>query len=114
MPQSRLSICTLAAAVLAGCAVPPVERPSTEAWTASPFRHATAVSVADEGAWWRRFGDPLLGALVERAAAANLDVRQAIERAAAARAGESAQASRLWPAISLQGRASDTRTGLPE
>lgn len=114
MTCPRLSVALLAAAVAAGCASPPAQNASSEAWTAAPYRHAASVDVVDEGAWWRSFGDPVLETLVERAAAANLDVRQAVERAAAARAGESAQASRLWPTIDLQGSASDARTGLPD
>lgn len=115
MNLPRIALTTLiAAALAAGGARASQPRPSPEAWVAMPYRNAPSEQAADEGAWWRNFGDPELAALVERAVAANLDVRVAQERVAAARAGEKAQGSRLWPAITLQGSASDTRTGLPD
>jgi NodT family efflux transporter outer membrane factor (OMF) lipoprotein len=111
---TRLTSAALAAAVAVGCAVPAAQSPPAPHGVEQPYRHASDNVAVDEGRWWRGFGDPVLEALVERATAANLDLRQAVERAAAARAGASAQASRLWPAINLQGGVSDDRTGLPE
>lgn len=112
---ARLPAALLAVLLAGGCAAPmKQDLPLAQAWTALPFRHGTPGAVPDEAAWWMGFGDPALQALVERAAAANLDVREAVERAAAARAGASAQASRLWPTIGLQASASDERSGLPE
>ena len=37
-------------------------------------------------AWWRAFGDPELDALIDRALAANLDLRAALDRVREARA----------------------------
>jgi NodT family efflux transporter outer membrane factor (OMF) lipoprotein len=113
MRYSRLFVAALAAAT-AGCAIAPPQQSAAQDWAIGPFRHATAGAAADKGAWWRHFGDPVLETLVERAAANNLDVREALERAAAARAGQSIQASRLWPTIQLQGSVSESRTGQSE
>jgi NodT family efflux transporter outer membrane factor (OMF) lipoprotein len=113
-PFTGLSAALVLTALVAGCSVPPAKSPPAPNWAAQPYRHASGASAVDEGAWWRRLGDPVLVSLVERAAIANLDVQQALERAAAARAGESIQASRLWPSIDLTGSASDERTGLPD
>jgi len=110
----RTLAAVLAAAIASGCATSAMQDAPARQWTALPYRHAVDPSAVGEGTWWRTFGDPVLEDLADRAAAANLDVRQAAARAAAARAVESAQASRLWPAISLQGSAADTRTGLPD
>jgi len=113
MRYAQRIVAALAAAA-AGCATAPPNDSPAQAWTAAPFRHAADVAAVDEGSWWRSFGDPVLDTLVERAAMANLDLREALERASAARAGEKIQASRLWPTINLQGSVLDARTGLPE
>lgn len=113
MRYTRWVAVTLAAAAV-GCATELGQQSPASAWTAGTFRHAPAVPAADEGAWWRSLGDPVLDALVERAARTNLDVREALERAAAARAGVSIEATRLWPTIQLQGSVSDSRTGQSE
>src|SRR5262245_25261866 len=108
----RLSVCALVIALTIGCATPPAPELSLP-WAATPYRHAASNSVVVDEAWWRRFEDPVLNHLIERAAGANLDIRQAVERAAAARAGVAARDSRLWPAIDLQSSASKSRTDLP-
>lgn len=50
--------------------------------------------------WWRTLGDPTLTSLIERAARANLDVRQAVLRIAEARAERDITAAPLWPQLS--------------
>jgi NodT family efflux transporter outer membrane factor (OMF) lipoprotein len=76
--------------VLAGCTVgpdyQPPDPPAPSAWLALPSE--TVVTTDDAArleAWWRRFGDPVLDALVTRALADNLDARIAQARLAAAR-----------------------------
>lgn len=52
------------------------------------FPHASAPSVVDTNAdprWWRQFNDATLDALIDRAAAGNLDLQSAVLRIAAAR-----------------------------
>jgi len=102
------------ALVLAGCAAPvPPEPPAlpalAPAFRLAPDREPAALDAAT----WRGFDDPALVALVERARSANHDVRIAAERLRQARAGATAQASRLLPTVALTGSASDQRTGLP-
>jgi multidrug efflux system outer membrane protein len=85
----------LAALVLAGCATAPSGLPDAAApvqfkelappqqgsWTRAAPAEAQA-----RGEWWRVFKDPVLDALVERAAAHNTSVQQAAARWAQARA----------------------------
>ncbi|RTL24591.1 MAG: efflux transporter outer membrane subunit [Burkholderiales bacterium] len=97
---------------LAACSAPPVAAPVPTAPLSAGFRHG-ATEVADEGAWWARFGDPILTQLVEQALAANHDVAQALARVQEAQAGQVAQASRLLPTLDLQASALDARSGLP-
>ncbi|VBB16997.1 efflux transporter outer membrane subunit [Burkholderia stabilis] len=84
-----------AAMALAACAVgPDYERPATP--TASRFvrderlasaRQEPATTSADaDAAFWRGFGDPVLGRLIDQALAANQDLRFAIARYDAANA----------------------------
>jgi multidrug efflux system outer membrane protein len=49
--------------------------------------------------WWKTFQDPTLTVLVEKAVAANLDLRQAQARVRQARAARSVAAAGLWPTL---------------
>jgi multidrug efflux system outer membrane protein len=96
------------AGLLAGCAAvgPDYQRPQTElpaAWL--PAEAATATTAALDAEWWRRFDDPLLTQLVERALAANTDVRIARARLRAARASSAQAESLLWPSVNAYGSA---------
>ena len=86
------------ALALAGCATP-VLKPSLDL----PGRYAEAAVSAEEPevAWWESFNDPVLSALIRRAAEQNRDVRIAAERLRAARAGETISRSWLFPNIGL-------------
>jgi NodT family efflux transporter outer membrane factor (OMF) lipoprotein len=59
--------------------------------------------------WWNSFHDPQLVSLVERAIAANLDLRQATARIRQARAARGVGAAAFWP--SVDSFAAYTRTG---
>jgi multidrug efflux system outer membrane protein len=103
----------LSAALLGGCTVGPVYRPPDvplpDAWSrslAAPLRPRPA----ELERWWRRFDDPLLGSLVERALLANPDLRLAEARVREARALRAAAASGLWPAVELSGSYSRLRS----
>ncbi len=61
-------------------------------------------------AWWNAFHDPVLTGLIERAAAANLDVRSATARVAQARAQRGVGAAAEFP--QLNGNSSATRQRL--
>lgn len=85
----------------------PLELPSN--WSggdASQTAEPAMPEVMDR--WWDDFGDPTLSALVERAAAGNLDVRTAGSRITQARASLGISEADLWPAADMS--ASGTRS----
>ena len=123
---SRISIpaCALAAA-LSGCTLgPDFVAPQPDApkdWTdtalpkneaASPFNAAFNTGPADGAAWWDNFHDPILSSLVARAAASNLDIREAALRIAEARTQTKIAAADQWP--TLGGNASYARQGFSD
>jgi NodT family efflux transporter outer membrane factor (OMF) lipoprotein len=93
---------------LSGCTVGPSFRPPTPelpaAWSASVQTSAgepsqVTTTPADAAAWWTTFNDPELTSLVGRAAAANLDAREALLRIAEARAQRDVAAADEWPVV---------------
>jgi NodT family efflux transporter outer membrane factor (OMF) lipoprotein len=98
------------AVILAGCTVGPQFRPAPPpapaAWSDSAAPRAAeqasqvTVEAADE-AWWSRFNDAELTALITRAAAANLDARQALARIDEARAQRDIVAAAQWPSLGV-------------
>lgn len=130
MTPSRLQTASRGAAIvvttvalLSGCAADPPAAANTGAdilprnasWrVAGAAANAPTPAPAADARWWQAFDDPHLGTLVSRALASNADVRMAIERVAAARALDTAAASRLWPRVEASLGASQTRTGVPD
>ncbi len=102
------ALATSLAFVLMGCTTP-VLHPSVEV----PARFAAAPTTNDEpeAAWWDSFADPVLSGLVRRAARENRDIKIAVERVRAARAGETISRSWLLPSIGVSGGGFDHRTG---
>lgn len=100
---------------ISGCAATPEPARSLAQShvTASNFRGASAPGKTFESTWWQRFGDPTLSDLIERALAANLDIRVAVLRVEEARSGLRATDSRRAPTLGLNASASDQRSGLP-
>lgn len=102
MIRSLPALLLLAAA---GCTVGPnYERPAkatAEAWL------EPAVPGAVDTEWWRRFGDPQLSALVERAIASSLDLREAEARLAEARANRDAARGGRTPQVRAVGSATE-------
>lgn len=103
----RPSLLFLAAALpLAACSVGPDYRPSSAAELGVPQRYSVP---ADQRAredltqWWRKFDDPQLAALVERAQAANLDIAQAVTRLRQARESLVQSRAALLPSLSTSG-----------
>ncbi|HMN76150.1 MAG TPA: efflux transporter outer membrane subunit [Burkholderiaceae bacterium] len=102
------------ACLLAGCAAvgPDYQPPKTDlppAW--SPAAAVDTPAAPLDAGWWRRFDDPQLTSLVERALAANPDVRIARARLRAARAvGAQAEAA-LWPSVGAYGSATRSSSG---
>ncbi len=97
-PRLIGSISCLALLTLAGCKVGPnyvepvIDSPT--AWSESP-----ASTAGDLRQWWKRLNDPKLDALVERASAGNLELRQAMARVREARELRQISRSSLLPTI---------------
>lgn len=94
-------VAVLASILAAGCAVgPDYKRPELDA----PVP-VTAARTLDRQRqltrWWRRFGDPKLEAMIERAASENLNIRTAVARLAeaGARLGLAETAATLFKAL---------------
>ena len=110
-PQAHHIAAQLAASLafaLVGCATP-VLQPSVD--VPGRFAAAPASIEAPEATWWDAYGDPVLSDLVRRAARENRDVKIALERVRAARAGETVSRSWLYPSVGIHGAGFDHRTG---
>jgi multidrug efflux system outer membrane protein len=105
--MNRLPFILFLAAALAGCTTP-VLQSSVEV----PGRFAQGAAAEEEPqvAWWESYGDPVLTDLIRRAGVANRDIRIAIERVRAARAGETVARSALMPSIGVSASGTDQRT----
>ena len=92
------------ALALPACTVgPDYKRPAVAGETGPWIAPASAASA--EMASWRALGDPILSGLIDRAMAANLDVREAESRLREARAARDAAAGRQLPEIDAAGSA---------
>lgn len=92
----------------AGCAVGPNFQPpqkevpaawDAQAWANSPSLSRTTDQPVTLVEWWTAFNDPVLVSLVEMAAKANLEVRQAEARIRQARAARRVAGAPLWPQL---------------
>jgi len=108
MRTSTLASLSMLACALAGCTVGPrFVRPKPEVppqWSAAAVGGGARASTintdaAQTAAWWTTFKDPLLSSLLERCAAANLDVRAAALRIEEARDERAVTAAGLWPSL---------------
>jgi len=108
------------AATLAGCTVGPNFKPPVAeippAWSASAGPLATSqasvvtTTPADDAkAWWTSFDDAELTALINRAAAANLDAKEAVLRIAEARAQRDIAGAAAWPSLTANASAQVNR-----
>src|SRR5580698_9369790 len=83
----NLSAISLAAFFLASCAVGPnYKEPQIAPAVVQNAQSTLYVAQSPEALWWQEFGDAELDGLVNRALAANLDLRSAYDRVRAARA----------------------------
>ena len=87
--------------VLAGCTVGPDYRPrtATELGVPAGYSVPAAPTAQDLTRWWQGFDDPVLGQLVEQAAAANLDLDQATARLRQAREALVQNRANLLPSV---------------
>ena len=98
--------------LLVGACVPAMT-PRPEASVVAPpadWRTALPGEGAIDAAWWARFGDPQLSALVEQARANNSDLAIAAARVAEARAQERVARALLLPTLSASVPASEARS----
>lgn len=98
--------------LLGACKVgPDYSRPelTASAAFAAADEHGLAAAPADLADWWQRLEDPVLDGLVQRALAANLELRSAGLRVAEARAQRAVAAGGRWP--TLDAGASYRRSG---
>lgn len=101
-----------ASVLLSACSVGPDYRPRSAAELGVPDAYSVAAAPASENLtkWWRNFDDPVLGQLVEQAAAANLDLAQAVARLRQAREALVVSQSSLLPTLSGSGGFNRTQT----
>jgi len=95
------SVALVATLALAGCmTVGPDYKPPAPPTPRLQGVDATRESNARfQAAWWKQFGDPVLDALIQRAAAGNLDLRIAVARLDESRALASGAKSQRWPNV---------------
>lgn len=108
--MSRLIPFVLATTLLSACSVGPDYRPKTSAELGVPNAWSVTAAPTSEDLtrWWGNFDDPVLGQLVEQAAAANLDLAQAMARLRQAREALVVSQAGLLPTVS--GSAGFSRT----
>jgi len=102
----RRSLCILAAsAVLSACATAPTSPPAPQSAALAPFvgtEAAGALPGAPPERWWRLFDDPTLDVHVQRALAANLDLKVALANLETARAAARQADVARWPSTVLE------------
>lgn len=104
------SVALVAALALAGCVTlgPDYRTPATPASHVQGLDPARESAAQFQAEWWKQFGDPVLDALIRRAAAGNLDLRIAAARLSESRAMLGGAKSQYLPDI--QAGASYTRS----
>ncbi|MGX7897021.1 efflux transporter outer membrane subunit [Tsuneonella sp. HG222] len=115
MRLRSLTLVSLSALVLAGCAVGPDYVANTPLPSAAtgPFLSLETGAVTPSplpSDWWRMYNDPVLDSLVADALAANTDIRQAKARIARARAALRGARSDRLPQANLSAGGSYLRT----
>jgi len=106
--HTKIYITVASALVLAltGCATP---RLQSTIVVPEQFTAALAMQAEPEAVWWECYHDPVLTELITRAAHENRDIRMAMQRLRAARAGETISRSALLPNLSAVAGAGDSR-----
>ncbi|MFN7709402.1 MAG: efflux transporter outer membrane subunit [Holosporales bacterium] len=102
--------------LLSGCAVgPDYERPRLDApqkWSLPSVGGQEEQGISS-APWWQAFGDPLLSELMERAMAANKDLKIAEARLREARADTTAQEASIMPSFFAMGSSQRERNVNP-
>ncbi|MGH8212352.1 MAG: efflux transporter outer membrane subunit [Rhodanobacteraceae bacterium] len=91
----------LATLALAGCVTvgPDYKQPNPPTPQLQEVDAARESNAHFQAQWWKQFDDPTLDALIQRAAADNLDLRIAVARLAESRAMLGGAKSQQWPSI---------------
>nr|WP_287856823.1 efflux transporter outer membrane subunit [Klebsiella sp.] len=106
------ALAALTALILSGCTVgPDFTKPKTDApidWTSWRSGEASlhtlpGGSVVSDNQWWKRYNDPVLNTLVEKALSASPDIRSATLRFASARAQQQIVNSQQTPTVNATG-----------
>lgn len=110
----KRALLTIAAPFLGGCMVGPdyqqPDLPSAEGWSESADESGRVSSEsADLTRWWTSFGDSTLDDLMQRARAANLDLKIAAARVREARAQAGFTRAGLLPEVDASGSATRNR-----
>jgi NodT family efflux transporter outer membrane factor (OMF) lipoprotein len=101
------------ALLLSGCTVGPDHAAPAAALPSSwSVPVATSPVAVAQGAWWRRFGDPVLDRLVTASLAANPDVQHARAALQASRAQLAQKTAGLFPTLDTSGSAAHQRISL--
>ncbi|CAN5372111.1 efflux transporter outer membrane subunit [soil metagenome] len=106
MMKPRLALLLTVALPLQACAVGPNYHVSTPSALGVPDAYSVPAPVGaqpDLATWWTSFGDPELSSIVDRAAAGNLDIAQAVARLRQAREGLVQSRAQLLPTVSGSG-----------
>ncbi len=92
-----------------GTSVPPLAVPT--AWSSAPMPNAPGTAATPLAAWWQRWGDAQLTALVAQALQAHTSVRSARAALQQARAQADVQGAALLPGVDASGSAQRSRSG---
>ncbi|MGE0486931.1 MAG: efflux transporter outer membrane subunit [Gammaproteobacteria bacterium] len=82
---------------------------AVDTWPSGAAAAGAVSSAAPPEAWWREFGDTTLERLVERAVAANYDLRVAVANVEAARAALAGVDTRRRPRVDVNGTVQERR-----
>ena len=85
--------------------VPAAWSPSDLPTASGQLSQVTTAPADDAAVWWTRFDDPELTSLIARAAAANLDAKEAALRISEARAQRDISSADRWPSLSVNSSA---------
>ena len=119
-PRNRrpsLALALLASLLLSACAslAPPSaawpDTPAPAAWSGAATPASPGPAATDLAAWWQRFNDPTLTALVTEALQANTSVRSAQAALRQARAQRDVQQAGLGPSVGASSSARRSQSG---
>jgi NodT family efflux transporter outer membrane factor (OMF) lipoprotein len=94
---------------MAGCASAPYAPPALSAPDRWPAAATAQASTGTQDAWWKRWGDPRLDRLVDRALEQNVDLRVGALKVREARVRAESAARALEPSVSAQVGSTKTR-----